>query len=183
MLGAGERVCDARCRIPHSLRGSVLIRSMTLRPSRTVCGAAVLSPCYGVDQTTWTCTSYTGQSLAESMSKPTRYALGLPTAAFFTTRTWVLEEMHKEGKLKAIGMSNYAIEDYEELAKECTVQPAINQIEGRYLRETCTHPFAQRRYLRVTCGHLGAGPGEPLPVPQEDHRLFSAERHPDPVLQ
>lgn len=37
--------------------------------------------------------------------------------------------MHKEGKLKAIGMSNYAIEDYEELAKECTVQPAINQIE------------------------------------------------------
>lgn len=33
-----------------------------------------------------------------------------------------LEDMVKEGKLRRIGISNYTIEDYEELKKEMTIK-------------------------------------------------------------
>jgi len=41
----------------------------------------------------------------------------------------VLEELKNEGKLKSIGLSNYAIEDYLELKPHITIKPTINQIE------------------------------------------------------
>ena len=37
--------------------------------------------------------------------------------------------MHSEGKLRAIGLSNYTIEDYEELKPHISVPPAVNQFE------------------------------------------------------
>eukprot|EP00286_Rhodomonas_abbreviata_P014536 CAMPEP_0181327578 /NCGR_PEP_ID=MMETSP1101-20121128/22185_1 /TAXON_ID=46948 /ORGANISM="Rhodomonas abbreviata, Strain Caron Lab Isolate" /LENGTH=324 /DNA_ID=CAMNT_0023436265 /DNA_START=148 /DNA_END=1122 /DNA_ORIENTATION=- len=49
----------------------------------------------------------------------------------------VLEEMKAEGKIRSLGVSNYAIEDYEELQDACSVPPAINQIE--------VNPFLYRR--------------------------------------
>jgi diketogulonate reductase-like aldo/keto reductase len=38
-----------------------------------------------------------------------------------------LEKLHAEGKLRAIGLSNYTIEDYEELKPHMTVRPVVNQ--------------------------------------------------------
>lgn len=40
-----------------------------------------------------------------------------------------LEALQKEGKIKSIGVSNYVVEDLEELMQACAVTPAINQIE------------------------------------------------------
>lgn len=40
-----------------------------------------------------------------------------------------LEQLHKEGKAKAIGVSNFSIEDLERIEKIATVKPAVNQIE------------------------------------------------------
>lgn len=41
-----------------------------------------------------------------------------------------LEKLQKEGKIKNIGLSNYAVEDYKELIDGgITVKPAVNQIE------------------------------------------------------
>lgn len=34
-----------------------------------------------------------------------------------------------EGKLKSIGLSNYTIEDYNELKPHITVKPTVNQVE------------------------------------------------------
>ncbi|EDQ89549.1 uncharacterized protein MONBRDRAFT_8086 [Monosiga brevicollis MX1] len=48
-----------------------------------------------------------------------------------------LEQLQAEGKVKSIGVSNYTIEDYEELKKHMTVQPVVNQIE--------INPFLYRR--------------------------------------
>ncbi|EGD77922.1 hypothetical protein PTSG_12899 [Salpingoeca rosetta] len=48
-----------------------------------------------------------------------------------------LEELHKEGKIKGIGVSNYTIEDYNELKAEMTIKPLVNQIE--------VNPFLYRR--------------------------------------
>ena len=40
-----------------------------------------------------------------------------------------LEKMVGEKKLKSIGVSNYTIEDYEELKPHVTIKPVVNQVE------------------------------------------------------
>ena len=40
-----------------------------------------------------------------------------------------LEEIHKSGRAKAIGVSNYMVGHLEELLAQCQVKPAVNQIE------------------------------------------------------
>ena len=39
-----------------------------------------------------------------------------------------LEELHSEGKVKAIGVSNFHISDIENILKHCTVKPSVNQV-------------------------------------------------------
>ncbi len=39
-----------------------------------------------------------------------------------------LEDAYKAGKLKSIGLSNFQIEDVENILKSCTVKPMVNQI-------------------------------------------------------
>jgi len=46
-----------------------------------------------------------------------------------------MEELHKEGKIKAIGVSNFDSEQLDDLMKNALIKPAINQIE--------THVFFQ----------------------------------------
>ncbi len=41
----------------------------------------------------------------------------------------ILEEFYKAGKIKAIGVSNFQIDQLEELLKICDVVPMVNQIE------------------------------------------------------
>lgn len=48
-----------------------------------------------------------------------------------------LEELQKEGKIRSLGVSNYAFEDYEELMQKASVAPVVNQIE--------INPFLYRR--------------------------------------
>lgn len=56
--------------------------------------------------------------------------------------TWkALEELHQEGKIKAIGVCNFTIEKLDELQANSTVLPVINQIE--------LHPVFQQKELQV----------------------------------
>ncbi|MDR6371968.1 diketogulonate reductase-like aldo/keto reductase [Chryseobacterium bernardetii] len=56
--------------------------------------------------------------------------------------TWkALEELYKEGKIKAIGVCNFTVEKLEELKANSTVLPVINQIE--------LHPVFQQKELQV----------------------------------
>lgn len=48
-----------------------------------------------------------------------------------------LEACQKEGLIKSLGVSNYAVEDYRELMERASVKPTINQIE--------VNPFLFRR--------------------------------------
>lgn len=41
-----------------------------------------------------------------------------------------LEEAYQEGKIRAIGISNYNEEWYQTFLKECSIVPAINQVEA-----------------------------------------------------
>ncbi|PWN63637.1 aldo/keto reductase [Chryseobacterium phosphatilyticum] len=56
--------------------------------------------------------------------------------------TWkALEELHQEGKIKAIGVCNFTIEKLDELQANSMVLPVINQIE--------LHPVFQQKELQV----------------------------------
>ncbi len=47
-----------------------------------------------------------------------------------------MEELYKEGKVRAIGVSNFNMDQIQDLLKRHSVVPAVNQIE--------THPFSQK---------------------------------------
>lgn len=58
--------------------------------------------------------------------------------------TWqALEELYKERKIRAIGVSNFHIPHLEELKKHTTITPAVNQIE--------LHPHFNQAELRAYC--------------------------------
>jgi diketogulonate reductase-like aldo/keto reductase len=54
-----------------------------------------------------------------------------------------LERLHEEGRVRAIGVSNFMVSHLEELAANAHVLPAVNQIE--------VHPFLQQREVRAWC--------------------------------
>lgn len=58
-----------------------------------------------------------------------------------------MEEVYTSGKAKAIGVSNYTIKHLEQLLKECTVKPAVNQVE--------LHVYLQQPELLEFCKKHG----------------------------
>lgn len=54
-----------------------------------------------------------------------------------------LEKLYLEGRVKAIGVSNYMVNHLEELKKLAGIQPMVNQIE--------VHPFLQHNEVRRWC--------------------------------
>ncbi len=62
--------------------------------------------------------------------------------------TWkVLERLHAEGRVRAIGVSNHMISDLEAIMACAEIPPAVNQIEF--------HPYLQSRALLERCRELG----------------------------
>jgi diketogulonate reductase-like aldo/keto reductase len=62
--------------------------------------------------------------------------------------TWhALEKLYSEGKVRAIGVCNFTIDQLERLRKETTITPAINQIE--------LHPYFTQTELRRYCTQRG----------------------------
>ena len=58
-----------------------------------------------------------------------------------------LEQLHKDGKAKTIGVSNYTIRHLEHLLKDCEIKPAVNQVE--------LHVFLQQPELLAYCKEQG----------------------------
>jgi len=64
------------------------------------------------------------------------------------TETWqVLEEFYRQGKFRAIGVSNYEERHLHELLSRAQVPPAVNQVE--------VHPRRTCRALRAACSRAG----------------------------
>ncbi|XP_023230657.1 uncharacterized protein LOC111630736 isoform X2 [Centruroides sculpturatus] len=67
-----------------------------------------------------------------------------PRNSILRKESWLeMEEMYKEGKIKAIGVSNYTIAHLEELLSYCSIPPAVLQVE--------IHPFLCQKELRKFC--------------------------------
>ena len=72
----------------------------------------------------------------------------LPEEEWSYIDTWkAMESLLKSGKCKAIGVSNMSIPFLERLLKECTVIPAVDQVE--------CHPLLPQRELLDFCNKKG----------------------------
>lgn len=58
-----------------------------------------------------------------------------------------LEDIHADGKAKAIGVSNYTVRHLKQLLKNCKIKPAVNQVE--------LHVFLQQPELVAFCQENG----------------------------
>ncbi|XP_061620585.1 aldo-keto reductase Mvan_2161 isoform X1 [Phyllopteryx taeniolatus] len=98
-------------------------------------------------------------------------------------QSWAaLEELHAQGKLKAIGVSNYTPAHMRELMATCKVRPAVLQVEF--------HPLECQAELRRVCQEFGVcfqaysslGMGELLADPMVVQVAETCQRTPSQVL-
>lgn len=78
-----------------------------------------------------------------------------------------MEELHKEGKIKAIGISNFENHQIDELLGYATVKPAVNQIE--------THAFFNQSKARKSLLDYGVQMEAWSPLAQGRNDLFTNE--------
>jgi methylglyoxal/glyoxal reductase len=58
-----------------------------------------------------------------------------------------LEDLYREGRARAIGVSNFMVHHLDELLQHCEIPPAVNQLE--------ISPFLQQREVRSYCAAQG----------------------------
>ncbi|EFM08559.1 Methylglyoxal reductase (NADPH-dependent) [Paenibacillus curdlanolyticus YK9] len=71
------------------------------------------------------------------------YLIHWPKAGKYKDAWRALETLYKEGRVKAIGVSNFQIHHLEDVMKDATVKPMINQVEF--------HPMLSQEPLRAFC--------------------------------
>jgi len=95
----------------------------------------------------WTDTIFAGREAVRAQVVKTLADLGVETIDLYCIHWPVpgkhvdayleLEACQRDGLIRSLGVSNYAVEDYRELMGKATVKPVINQIE--------VNPFLYRR--------------------------------------
>lgn len=79
-----------------------------------------------------------------------------------------LEELYKEGKVRAIGVSNFNMSQIHSLLRQHSVIPAVNQVE--------THPFSQKTDMQKALKSQGIQLESWAPFAQGKNNLFNNER-------
>ncbi len=75
------------------------------------------------------------------------YLVHWPAAGLRNQTYKALVQLREQGKVRAIGVSNFMIRHLDELLAETDITPAVNQIE--------VSPFIQRKELRAYCAAKG----------------------------
>ena len=76
----------------------------------------------------------------------------------------LMEKAYKEGKVRAIGLSNFNVEQIREILSMCAVRPAILQTE--------VHPYSQEKELREYLASAGMAVQAWYPLGHGDKRLI-----------
>ncbi|GJD08632.1 Aldose reductase A [Galdieria sulphuraria] len=90
----------------------------------------------------WPCAfEFAGLPITEENTIPKNKKGEIAFAKVPLQETWkAMEELQKQGLVKAIGVSNYRIVELLDLLSYCEIVPAVNQIE--------VHPYNQRKDLK-----------------------------------
>ncbi|WP_312111079.1 aldo/keto reductase [Brevibacillus reuszeri] len=75
------------------------------------------------------------------------YLIHWPVAGKYKDAWCALEQLYKEGKVKAIGVSNFQIHHLQDLMQDAEIKPMINQVEF--------HPRLTQKELRDFCQQEG----------------------------
>lgn len=78
-----------------------------------------------------------------------------------------MEELYKEGKVRAIGVSNFNMDQIRILLKQHSVIPAVNQVE--------THPFSQKTEMQQALKSQGIRLESWAPFAQGRNDIFNNE--------
>lgn len=78
-----------------------------------------------------------------------------------------MEELYKEGKVRAIGVSNFNMDQIQHLLRQHSVIPAVNQVE--------THPFSQKTEMQKALKSQGIQLESWAPFAQGKNNLFNNE--------
>merc|ERR1712203_593205 len=76
------------------------------------------------------------------------------------TGTWrAMEDLYDQGKVKAIGVTNYSIRHLEQLLSRCRIKPMVNQVEFHpRLVQTGLLNFCKKQGITVQAyASLGSG--------------------------
>lgn len=71
------------------------------------------------------------------------YLIHWPVAGKYKDAWRALETLYKEGKVKAIGVSNFQVHHLEDLLKDAEIKPMVNQVEF--------HPHLTQEEVRTFC--------------------------------
>jgi len=89
------------------------------------------------------------------------YLLHWPIKGIHRESWRAMEKLHRAGKARTIGVSNYLIPHLEELLPTAEILPAVNQIEFHpYLQSKTLHDYCRARDIRLTAWSplMQAGP-------------------------
>ncbi|KEF38491.1 aldo/keto reductase, diketogulonate reductase [Schinkia azotoformans MEV2011] len=75
------------------------------------------------------------------------YLIHWPVEGKYKDAWRALETLYKEGKVKAIGVSNFQIHHLEDLMKDAEIKPMVNQVE--------CHPRLTQKELKAFCQNNG----------------------------
>ena len=78
-----------------------------------------------------------------------------------------MEELYKEGKVRAIGVSNFDMHQIQDLLTQHRVKPTVNQVE--------THPFSQKTEMQKALKSQGIQLESWAPFAQGKNNLFNNE--------
>jgi diketogulonate reductase-like aldo/keto reductase len=94
------------------------------------------------------------------------YLIHLPQGDVSSSWT-AMEELNREGKVRAIGVSNFNMDQIQDLLKRKSVVPAVNQVE--------THPFSQKTEMQKALKSQGIQLESWAPFAQGKNNLFNNE--------
>ncbi|MDJ1481580.1 aldo/keto reductase [Cytophagaceae bacterium YF14B1] len=94
------------------------------------------------------------------------YLIHLPQGDIHSSWT-AMEELYKEGKVRAIGVSNFTMNQIQNLCEQHSVIPAVNQVE--------THPFSQKAEMQKALNSQGVQLESWAPFAQGKNNLFRNE--------
>lgn len=80
-----------------------------------------------------------------------------------------IEKLYKDGRIKAIGVSNFKVHHLEELINECDIVPAVNQVEYHpEFPQTELHEFCKKHKIQLEAwGPLMQGKIFEIPLMKE----------------